>query len=200
MDLIRISDSKLKIMLTSTDMTHYNLHTDSISIADQHVRRVLQQLLIDAKAQTGFDGDVSHLYVQMFPSADGGCELFISKPDTKTEARLPVLQQKGRIIAPERHGHDVTVYSFSCLAHLILVCKRLSAIGFSGNSNVYADSKHTYYLVLCDLPTHSLYSLDEYCFLGEYGCRENARTLHAYLAEYCTLICQGNAVAVLMQL
>ena len=56
MDLIRISDSKLKIMLTSTDMSHYNLHTDSISIADQHVRQVLQKLLADAKAQTGFDG------------------------------------------------------------------------------------------------------------------------------------------------
>ena len=54
MDLIRISDTKLKIMLTSSDMTHYNLHNDNISIADQHVRRVLRKLLEDAKEKTGF--------------------------------------------------------------------------------------------------------------------------------------------------
>ncbi len=200
MDLIRISDTKLKIMLTSVDMTYYDLHTDNISIADQHVRQVLRRLLADAKEQTGFDGDMSRLYVQMYPCVDGGCELFITKPDTKAEVGLPVLQQRNSLRVSERRGVDMSVYSFSCLAHLILVCKRLSSIGFSGRSNAYVDGKRTYYLVLCDFPTPSLYSPDEYCFLGEYGNRENARILQTYLGEYCTVISKETAVQTLMQL
>ena len=51
MDLIKISDTKLKIMLTSSDMTQYDLHNDHISIADIHVRNVLRRLLEKAKEQ-----------------------------------------------------------------------------------------------------------------------------------------------------
>ncbi len=208
MDLIKISDTKLKIMLTPSDMTRYDLHSDSISIADQHVRRVLRRLLADAKAQTGFDGDMTRLYVQMYTCADGGCELFISKPEQNEESSsfcgLPVLSastQYGRAIgAPERHGLDMCAYSFVKLEHLISVCKRLASIGYCGQSNAYIDLKKTYYLVLNDLPSPSLYSPDEYCFLGEYGNRENARSLNAYLCEYCTMLCKDNAVQMLMQL
>ncbi len=208
MDLIRISDTKLKIMLTSSDMTHYDLHTDNISIADQHVRRVLRRLLADAKEQTGFDGDMSRLYVQMYPCVDGGCELFISKPDggedIGTLCSLPALAavaQPGRALrASERQGRDMCIYSFLQLEHMISVCKRLASIGFGGKSNAYADHKKTYYLVLSDIPTPSIYSPDEYSFLGEYGNRENARALQAYLSEYCTQICKDNAVQTLMQL
>ena len=206
MDLIKISDTKLKIMLTSQDMTRYELHTNHISIADQHVRRVLRRLLADAKEQTGFDGDMTRLYVQMYPCVDGGCELFISKQDNHEDAAtfcaLPALsaQQDRAVRASERHGRDMCAYSFSCLEHLISVCKRLSSIGFGGRSSAYADHKHTYYLVLYDLPSPSLYSPDEYCFIGEYGCRENARALQAYLCEYCMPICTDRAVRTLMQL
>lgn len=205
MDLIRISDTKLKIMLTSSDMTHYNLHNDNISIADQHVRRVLRKLLEDAKEKTGFVTDMSRLYVQMYPCVDGGCELFISKPDlTEQNCGLPILspnlQQSRALRASERRGFDMCVYSFLRLEHLIAACKRLDSIGFCGKSQVFSDGNRTYYLVLTDFPAPSLYSPDEYCFLGEYGTRENARALQAYLCEYCNMICKENAVKTLMQL
>ena len=205
MDLIRISDTKLKIMLTSSDMTHYNLHNDNISIADQHVRRVLRRLLEDAKEKTGFETDMTRIYVQMYPCVDGGCELFISKPDANEEnCTLPILSptiKQGRALrASERHGFDMCIYSFLALEHLIAVCKRLDSIGFCGQSRVYVDRERTYYLVLTDFSAPSLYSPDDYCFLGEYGNRENARTLQAYLGEYCSVICKENAVKLLMQL
>ena len=208
MDLIRISDSKLKIMLTSSDMTHYDLHNDNISIADQHVRRVLRKLLEDAKEKIGFDSDMSRLYVQMYPCVDGGCELFISKADVGDENGhycglpiLPAATKQGRALrASERRGLDMCAYSFVQLEHLIAVCKRLDAFGFCGQSHVYANSSHTFYLILSDFPTPSLYSPDEFCFLGEYGTRENARTLLPYLSEYCSVICKENAVQTLMQL
>lgn len=209
MDLIRISDTKLKIMLTSSDMQYYDLHNDHISITDQHVRSVLRQLLSDAKEKTGFDGDMTRLYVQMFPSRDGGCELFVSKPESYenidiNHANLPALTsvgQKGRAMSPsERYGQNMCVYSFTRLEHLISVCKRLVSIGFCGKSSAYVDYKKNYYLFLTDIPLHALYAPDEFCFLGEYGQRENVRSLQTYLGEYAKMICKDNAVQTLIQL
>ena len=213
MDLIKISDSKLKIMLTSSDMIYYDLHNDSISFAYAHVRRVLRKLLSDAREQTGFDGDMSRLYVQMYPCADGGCELFISKPDEAEDAiettqnqhlsppaQVPPLLQNRALRTTERHGRDMCAYSFSNLKDLISVCKRLFSVGFPGKSTLYADQKQTYYLILRDFSTPSLYSPDEYCFLCEYGVRENARSIQTYISEYGMLICKDNAVQMMSQL
>lgn len=213
MDLIKISDSKLKIMLTSSDMTYYDLHNDSISFADAHMRRVLRRLLSDAREQTGFDSDMTRLYVQMYPCADGGCELFISKPDEQAEADdvkqnqllpppapiAPLLQNRA-LRTTERHGRDMCAYSFSNLKDLISVCKRLFSVGFPGKSTLYADQNQTYYLILRDFTLPSLYSPDEYCFLGEYGVRENARSIQTYIGEYGMLICRDNAVQMMSQL
>ena len=213
MDLIRISDSKLKIMLTSSDMTQYELHNDSISFADAHVRRVLRRLLADAREKTGFEGDMTRLYVQMYPCADGGCELFISRLEQDGEQEgipqgrqlpWPALgnpaSQSRALRSAERHGRDMCAYSFGKLSDLICVCKRLNAVGFPGKSTVYTDQKHQYYLFLQDFSPPSLYSPDEYCFLGEYGSRENARMLQNYIGEYGTLICKDDAVCVISEL
>lgn len=215
MDLIKISDSKLKIMLTSVDMTHYDLHNDSVSFADVHVRRVLRRLLSDAREKTGFDGDMARLYVQMYPCTDGGCELFISKLEEDGDAAkadadtslpitgpsLPAPSTRVRALrSTERHGRDTCAYSFESLSDVIGVCKRLQSVAFPGKSNLYTDHKHAYYLFLTDFPLPSLYSTDEYCFLGEYGVRENARLLQTYVGEYGRLICADDAVQTMAQL
>ncbi|MBQ2255881.1 MAG: adaptor protein MecA [Clostridia bacterium] len=208
MDLIKISDTKLKIMLTASDMTYYDLHNETISIADRHVRSVLKRLLEDAKEQTGFDSDISHLYVQMYPCVGGGCELFISKPDTPTADGepcpmpvLPAVSKQGRALrASERNVFDTCTYSFARLEDLIAVCRRLESVGFCGQSCAYVDFKHTYFLVLSGFCAPSLYSPDEYCFLGEYGDRESPRAMQGYLCEYCRMICAENAVRTLMRL
>lgn len=208
MDLIKISNTKLKIMLTHSDMIHYDLHNENISIADQHVRDVLRRLLADAKQQFGFDSDMQRVFVQMYPSADGGCELFVSKPDQDGEpcanadvrALSPSTQYGRAVCARERFKTEMCAYSFARLEHLIAVCKRLHAMGYHGSSSAYVDQKRAYFLVLHEAGYSSLYSPDEYCVLGEYGTRENARTLQSYLGEYCKTICDHNAVQTLMQL
>ena len=206
MDLIKISDTKLKIMLSAADMSHYHLQNDHIGIADAHVRGVLRQLLEDAKQQIGFYADMKHLYVQMYPSVDGGCELFVCAPENDTgtactEVRsLSAAPISGRsLCTKERLGNAVYVYSFSSLKHLIAVCKRLDLVGYNGASSAYVDPRHTYFLALYDISAPSLYTPDDYCFLGEYGNRENARSMQTFLGEYCKAICEQNAVQTLMQ-
>lgn len=215
MDLIKISDTKLKIMLTPSDMDRYELSNSSVTFSDIHVREVLRQLLCDARVQTGFVSEDARLYVQMYPSAKGGCELFVCKLEdegTKSSGESNALHGPGRPGLPrpyaesralrkvERYGHDMSAYSFANLHDMICVCKRLVSIGFSGISNAYTDGKHQYFLFLCDFPSPSLYALDEYCFLNEYGTRENAKQLHTYVCEYGKQICTDNAVQTLAAL
>ncbi len=213
MDLIKISDSKLKIMLTASDMDKYKISNDAVCLSDTRIRDALEQMLSDARIRTEFIIDDAKLYVQMYPSNKGGCELFICKLDD--DACSP--RESGNLPSPDRpalpdpylqtrairkvnkYGRDVCAYSFTSLQDLIGLCRRLCSIGFCHTSSAYADSKRKYYLFLCDFPAPSLYSLDQYCFLGEYGTRENAKLLQSYVSEYGRLICAEHAVQTLSQ-
>ena len=79
MELIPISMTKLKIMLTAPDMLHYELQGKDLSCVDAHTRRAFRHVLDDAHAQIGFDTRGEKLFIQLYASRDGGCELFVTK-------------------------------------------------------------------------------------------------------------------------
>ena len=93
MELLVISKSKLKIMLTVPDMIKYDLtapQTESLSV---HDREALRHLFRDAKAEIGFDTEGARLFVQLYSSREGGCEIFVTKlPEDKSA--MPVWERE----------------------------------------------------------------------------------------------------------
>ena len=93
MELLVISESKLKIMLTAPDMIKYDLtapQTESLSV---HDREALRHLFRDAKAEIGFDTEGARLFVQLYSSREGGCEIFVTKlPEDKSA--IPVWERE----------------------------------------------------------------------------------------------------------
>ena len=81
MELIRINDKKLKIMLTSSDMKNYELDAQKLSCGTEETRRAFRNILHDAGVGGGFDTGGDKIYVQYYPSREGGCEMFITKLD-----------------------------------------------------------------------------------------------------------------------
>ena len=79
MELIIISQSKLKIMLSPPDMQHYELQADNLSCATEHTRRAFRHIFDDAKSRVGFETEGERLFVQLYASRDGGCEIFVTK-------------------------------------------------------------------------------------------------------------------------
>ena len=75
MELIRISDSKLKIMLNAEDMVHYAINSDLLNYENTETRRAVWQILDEAKQQTGFDAASDRVLIQVYPSRAGGCEM-----------------------------------------------------------------------------------------------------------------------------
>ena len=77
MELIRISQTKLKIMLDRNDMRRLDLEAGNP--ADISSREAFRNILKEAKARCGFDAVGDRVFVQYYPDKCGGCEMFVTK-------------------------------------------------------------------------------------------------------------------------
>lgn len=202
MELIRISDRKLKIMLTPTDMRHFELNTDTFGEDSAEMHRAFRLLLEEIKKQTGFEADDNHISVQYFPSREGGCEMFISHlPMTcdggcAEKSALRPTEKALQLHSKQKSGsfHRECGYRFDNLYPLLGVCRRLCEIGYIGSSSAYRDERDQYYLLLTVLAASPFMTPEEMNFIVEYGEIENVTMLKLYLREHGKLICADNAV------
>lgn len=209
MELIRISDSKLKIMLTPTDMCHFELNTDLFAKDSEQTKIAFRHLMEEIKKQIGFDADDNRISVQYFPSREGGCEMFV----TQLQARPPITDGKDERAhssqkALQLHQSQKSngafrrdcAYRFETLNDLLLVCKRLQQIGYIGDSSAFRDEKKQYYLLLTLLCSSPFSMPEEFNFVLEYGYWENAAMLKLYIREHGSLIASPDAVSELSSL
>lgn len=207
MELIRISERKLKIMLTPTDMCHFELYDGCFDGDGEEMHRAFRLLLDEVRRQTDFEGDDRHLSIQYFPSRGGGCEMFISRlggdgeeHGALTEASLPAPKANEKATALGRHlgcFRRDCVYRFGELSHLLRACNRLIGVKAVCESHAYRDEIGDYLLFLTVL-SPSPFSLPcELDFLAEYGSPENAALLRLYIKEHAKLISSPDAVEIL---
>lgn len=165
MELLRIGERKLKVTLSGEDMTHYRLDGETLDYDTTETRRAFWQILDDAKHETGFDAGGGKLFVQIYPSRGGGCEIYI----TLVEGVATEESEKEK----EGLAREESVFSFESLPLLLSVCRKLSELGYCEESAVYAEGG-AYYLMIRERHSQSLVSaraLGEYSFIEEYGTR-----------------------------
>ena len=92
LELIRISDGKIKIALTKEELAAYSLSAESIDYGREETRIVFRELLDGAKKSMGFDAEGDKVFVQIYTAKDGGCEIFVTKiePETRKKAENAV--------------------------------------------------------------------------------------------------------------
>ena len=112
MELILISDSKLKIMLSPDDMKDFDLDCDSVDYSKTETRRAFWSILDEAKHRTGFDAASQRIYIQLYPCRQGGCEMYITK----------IGSSKGSEIF--RSEQNYLAYIFDSLDLMIRVCRQ----------------------------------------------------------------------------
>ena len=98
MELILINEKKLKIMLTPEDMREYEIDCESVDYARAETRRAFWSILDEAKHRTGFDAASERVYIQLYPSREGGCEMFV------TRLSCAAGESAKRPSAPQRRG------------------------------------------------------------------------------------------------
>ena len=87
MEHILINSGKLKLMLTRADIVRYSLSGiidgQSEDAEDPRVKKdALRQLLDEAGRIPGFDGR-GRMFIQLYPSRDGGAEIYITRLTTR---------------------------------------------------------------------------------------------------------------------
>ena len=202
MELIRISDRKMKIMLTPTDMRHFELDADTFGEDSAEMHRAFRLLLEEVKKQTGFEADDTHIAVQYFPSREGGCEMFISncsdaENDEKAKSCCPFTANSKALQIRQNNQNGFykeCAYRFYSLKALLAVCLRLAQTGYVGSSSSYRDEREHYYLLLKTRSSSPFSVPEQLRFIVEYGSIESPTALRLYLLEHGSVICEENAV------
>ena len=193
MELILINDKKLKIMLTPEDMKEYELDCETVDYTQTETRRAFWNILDEAKHQTGFDAASERVYIQLYPSRTGGCEMYVTKVGLlPTGVRS---SQKGMLrIAQERK----LAYSFSDMDRLLRVCRQLDGADCIGGSRAYIDDAGICYLCISGVRGFGI--PERLGFVSEFGTPEDPERLSGYIGEHCRCICEGDAIKTLAPL
>lgn len=195
MELILISESKLKITLTAEDMEANGISEERLTCGEKDVRRIFGSVLDEARRKTGFDAECGRLYVQVYPSKAGGCEVYFIRGEGAKMSR------------PQKSGtkREYCVYAFEGANAAMDACAALKNNRYDCECSLYAESREDrrrYYLVLQEeLPaakdTRRRRSVCKSDVAGEYGVRLGGKEILPYLRERCTCIAENDAVGAL---
>lgn len=226
MELLLISSSKLKVTLSESDMQSYSLTCDTLDYDNTETRRAFWDIFDVAKHETGFDAASDRVFIQVYPSKSGGCEMYITKLINKSlskdydnieydnvenfelnsEAEFNFgtdIFSQGKSKFKEQHK----VFKFLSMEDLLKACDTLmkrnccfeSSVFFSFYSNEYFLVIYTNTTSKSFLhlePTHADSLLD---FINEYGEAIEDEILF-YSGEYIKCLCDENAVEILGKL
>ena len=197
MELIVINENKLKITLTESDMKQYSLDSNTIDYDNTETRKAFWNILDEVKHQTGFDAASQKVFIQLYPSKEGGCEMYVTKicPARKS----PELDSSSELHRLQPLHKRRAAYSFRSIEDLISVCRRLYEIGFSDKSSAWR--AFTDYFLIIEEPEENAYlPLTESSFIFEYGKSENLKNTLLFLHEHADCICNEDAVEKLSNL
>lgn len=79
MKLYRQSESEIRIRLTKEDLASYSMTVDDLDYDSAQGKRVIWELFDRARQETGFEADGEKIYIQLYPTERGGCDLFVTK-------------------------------------------------------------------------------------------------------------------------
>ena len=224
MELIPINESKLKIMLDESDMKEYNIG-DEADCANSETRLAIRHILDRAKDQIGFNTEGSEIFVQLYASKRGGCELFVTKSTLRSDAIVastspPEKKQKKKSepssqrpapetrALPEHTQSDPKsrkndggrlFYSFEDLKSMCRACKLLDGMSIPVESSAHKGDNGIYYLILEGDGIKEYSRLDKLTFMLEFGERERGYDAYTYLCEHSSVICKSSAASILAQ-
>ena len=181
MELIFINDTKLKIILNDADMEYYRLDCNCVNYNNTETRRAFWDILDEAKHKTGFDAASDKVFIQLYPSKEGGCEMYV----TKLNLPCPPNQKSLQISQP-------IVAMFKTLKDMIYACRLIKQFSIICNSSAWIDENKICYLLL-ESDSNSLTS-NLSSILNEFGSDISNDNFITYIKEHGKTICENCAV------
>lgn len=206
MELIMVNSLKLKIILTPEDMRELNITNETLDYGLPDTRKAFKSILERAREETGFDIKSDKVYVRIFPSPDGGCEMFLTRRSNlmpePAEEKCTYFKKKYRFSGEDGKNRKEYIAESTELDNIIELCLRMRSAGFRGKSALYSLGEN-YYLTVCfpgRMPSFMKdYDIEDdvqkYSFMSEYAYLSYAAPLaKAYIEEYADIIIENGAV------
>ncbi len=106
MKLYRLGEGGLRIRLSREDLDAYSMSVDDLDYETKRGKYVLREIFDRAKEETGFDVSREKIYVQLYPTSSGGCELYVTKLEDETPKDCFLFQNFDLFFAAEKHVKD----------------------------------------------------------------------------------------------
>ena len=189
MEFLLIGESKIKIVLSRAEAESYGLSGVSADAGSHGARRAFWRVLDRARAEVGFDPAGDKVLIQLYPTADSGCEIFVTKLGILSESSARLVSKSDRIAMLSKKR---SIYAFDTLDDIIAAAVAVKAqVGtLSPVSDVYTDGTR-YYL-----------SVEEYgkggepvefpCIL-EFAAQVTAE-LSSYISEHADRLTDGDGI------
>ena len=218
MELLLISDSKLKVMLSPKDMEQYEITCENIDYDNTETRRAFWSILNQAKHQTGFDAAADRIFIQVYPSRGGGCEIFVTKIDigakadnkddsARLSASTKAEKSTVKSTSPKpRRRLAKSIFHFDTMDDMLSACYHLEKTCEFVSSSAYSHkSSSCCYLALEweqeDTPAYlNMESKFKFAVAIEYGRHLSEKEILPYINEHCDYILAYDAVQSLAML
>ncbi len=193
MEILRIGKHAIKISLNIDEAQEYRV-LDSESLEDEEIREAFSKLLLKARETVDFSYAGRKIFTEIFPSKDGGCEIYISC--ISMEAEKTVYKDKNQQTDNKKPKAMLSIFDFDNIDNLLLACYRLKEIKYKNKSSVYYDIEKKRYLMILE----DVYIKDiKYAFLLEYAkCLKGS--IASYVKEHYKCILKKDGVKVLSAL
>ena len=134
LEFLLIGESKIKIVINSEEVERYRL---DLEVNTPLARRALWRILDIARSEVGFDTGGDKVLIQVYPTKDGGGEIFVTKLGLLPESSARLVSRSDKVSLLSR---KTSVYSFLSIDDLISASRAVKGISsVSLQSDVYYD-------------------------------------------------------------
>lgn len=191
MEILRIGKHAIKISLNTDEAQEYKILDSEILDSDE-IKEAFSRLLLKAKEAVDFSYAGRKIFTEIFPSKDGGCEIYVSC--ISVEAENAVYKNKSN--QPDVKKPKLSIFDFDSIDNLLLACYRLKEIDYKSRSSIYYDiEKKRYFMILEDVYIKDL----KYAFLLEYA-KYLKGSIASYIKEHYKCIIKREGVKILSAL
>jgi adapter protein MecA 1/2 len=203
MDIERIDDNIIRIVITQQDLDDRNLDLDELNYESPETQELFWDMMEQAEDEFGFFVVDSQLIVEPIPSSDNGFIVTITKidNDADNESIQKYIRSRGRKNNLKKNEltkkqSNIHIYAFESFDDLVSIAKRISTI-FAGDSSVYKYWDE-YYLKISNtnIDPFELAKLD--LLFGEYGDKiQNPNYFEGILCEHGEVFIENFGLEVL---
>ena len=201
----KLSDNKIRIILTMQDLTEKHIDFHSFMSNSIESQNILFDMLEEAKKETGFDPENFNLKIEALAMADTNFIFTITKVYLEAE---PVEKNSKRKFTVKRKSLSTSsdtqaVYMFNCFddfCNLLQFLKRnnnISDVNNLADDVLLYEYKRCYYLLISNIHTDIASKINFYANITEFArCITNSKSFASKLIECGTLVMKNNALKI----